>query len=154
MAANKPTPSQTVGPFFHHALKWAKSEDRAPTANEIRIRGTIYDGDQKPISDAMIEGTSASGGAFFRAYANEQGEFALVLPRAAADAALAYVTVFARGLLNHHFTFVVDREDHPLLAKIPVARRATLVASSTSKNEYAWSIYMQGERETVFVDYE
>ena len=53
----QPTPSQTIGPFFHDALL---DEDRSvlippdhPRA--IRIEGTVYDGEGEPVSDAMVE---------------------------------------------------------------------------------------------------
>ena len=52
-----PTPSQTVGPFFAHALL---GEDRSrlvppdhPSA--VRIVGTVYDGAGEVVPDAMIE---------------------------------------------------------------------------------------------------
>ena len=53
----QPTPSQTVGPFFHDALL---DEDRSelilPDHPEaIRIEGTVYDGEGEPVSDAMVE---------------------------------------------------------------------------------------------------
>ncbi len=149
----EPTPSQTVGPFFHHALHWAKSEDRAPDVGELRVRGMIFDGDGVGIGDAMIEAMSASDGKLSRAYSHATGEFAFTVKRGAINAPLAYVTVFARGMLNHHFTFVVDRADHEALANIPHERRNTLVAKPIALNEFEWSIRMQGEAETAFIDY-
>jgi protocatechuate 3,4-dioxygenase alpha subunit len=52
-----PTPSQTVGPFFHDALL---DEDRSQLVppdhpEAIRIEGTVYDGAGEPVSDAMVE---------------------------------------------------------------------------------------------------
>ena len=53
----EPTPSQTIGPFFHDALL---AEDRTrlvdldhPSA--IRVSGTVYDGAGEPVPDAMLE---------------------------------------------------------------------------------------------------
>ena len=52
-----PTPSQTIGPFFHFALLGeARSELVAqdhPSA--IRIEGTLYDGAGEVVPDAMLE---------------------------------------------------------------------------------------------------
>jgi protocatechuate 3,4-dioxygenase, alpha subunit len=53
----EPTPSQTVGPFFHDALL---DEDRSEVVppdhpGAIRIEGTVYDGEGEPVSDAMVE---------------------------------------------------------------------------------------------------
>ena len=53
----QPTPSQTVGPFFHDALlDEDRSELISPDHPEaIRIEGAVYDGAGKPVSDAMVE---------------------------------------------------------------------------------------------------
>ena len=53
----KPTPSQTVGPFFHDALlDEDRSELISPDHPEaIRIDGAVYDGAGEPVSDAMVE---------------------------------------------------------------------------------------------------
>ena len=59
----QPTPSQTIGPFFHDALL---DENRSvlvsPNHPEaIRIEGTVYDGEGEPVSDAMVEIWQANG---------------------------------------------------------------------------------------------
>jgi protocatechuate 3,4-dioxygenase, alpha subunit len=53
----EPTPSQTVGPFFHDALlDEDRSEPVSPDHPEaIRIEGAVYDGAGEPVSDAMVE---------------------------------------------------------------------------------------------------
>ena len=53
----EPTPSQTVGPFFHFALlKEDQSELVAPDhPSAIRIEGTVYDGAGEVVPDAMLE---------------------------------------------------------------------------------------------------
>jgi protocatechuate 3,4-dioxygenase, alpha subunit len=53
----QPTPSQTVGPFFHDALL---DEDRSGLVSPdhpeaLRIEGTVYDGAGEPVTDAMVE---------------------------------------------------------------------------------------------------
>ena len=52
-----PTPSQTVGPFFHFALlNEDESKLIAPDhPSAIRIEGTVYDGADEAVSDAMLE---------------------------------------------------------------------------------------------------
>jgi protocatechuate 3,4-dioxygenase, alpha subunit len=59
----EPTPSQTVGPFFHDALlDRDRSELISPDHPEaIRIDGTVVDGAGEPISDAMVEIWQANG---------------------------------------------------------------------------------------------
>jgi protocatechuate 3,4-dioxygenase, alpha subunit len=59
----QPTPSQTIGPFFHDALL---DEDRSELVSPdhpeaIRIEGTVYDGEGEPVSDAMVEIWQANG---------------------------------------------------------------------------------------------
>jgi protocatechuate 3,4-dioxygenase, alpha subunit len=70
--------------------------------------------------------------------------------------------VFARGLLHHLFTrlyFPEHRDAHaadPLLASLDAARRATLVATAEplgSVRRYRFDIHLQGEEETVFLDF-
>jgi protocatechuate 3,4-dioxygenase alpha subunit len=48
-----PTPSQTVGPFFHIGLPYEGGE-RLVSQGGIRIGGTVYDGDG-PVDDALVE---------------------------------------------------------------------------------------------------
>jgi protocatechuate 3,4-dioxygenase alpha subunit len=52
-----PTPSQTVGPFFHLGLPWlGRSELASPgDPDAIRIRGTVLDGMGVPLDDALVE---------------------------------------------------------------------------------------------------
>ena len=59
----EPTPSQTVGPFFHDALlDKDRSQLVAPDhPDSIRIEGTIYDGAANPVSDAIVEIWQANG---------------------------------------------------------------------------------------------
>lgn len=51
------TPSQTIGPFYHHALLWADGpEVVAPgTPGAIRIHGRILDGAGAPVADGLVE---------------------------------------------------------------------------------------------------
>jgi protocatechuate 3,4-dioxygenase alpha subunit len=53
----QPTPSQTVGPFFHDALLDEDRSELVPPDHPeaIRIEGTVYDGAGEPVSDAMVE---------------------------------------------------------------------------------------------------
>ena len=58
-----PTPSQTIGPFFHDALLDKNySELVSPDHPEgIRIKGTVYDGAGEVVPDAMLQGSSWTG---------------------------------------------------------------------------------------------
>ena len=52
-----PTPSQTIGPFYHFALPFPGGERlvEPDDPDAVRIAGTIYDGAGKPVADAMVE---------------------------------------------------------------------------------------------------
>ncbi|MFE2040676.1 protocatechuate 3,4-dioxygenase subunit alpha [Streptomyces sp. NPDC059477] len=69
------------------------------------------------------------------------------------------VCVFARGLLVHLFTRIYLPGDEaalaadPLLSALPEARRDTLVARSEGAGAYRFDIRLQGEGETVFLEY-
>ena len=69
------------------------------------------------------------------------------------------MTVFARGLLHHLFTrayFGDETEANasdPLLERVDPARRSTLVAAPDGPGSYRFDIRLQGENETVFLDF-
>jgi protocatechuate 3,4-dioxygenase alpha subunit len=70
------------------------------------------------------------------------------------------VCVFARGLLVHLFTRIYLPENtaalatDPLLARLDEARRATLIATDDGKGTYRFDIRLQGEGETVFLEFQ
>ncbi len=128
------TPSQTVGPFFHHALLREPLHVLAgpgAAGERIRVEGTVYDGDGAPVPDAAIEIWQANAHGryhhpadtrdlpldpaftgFGRAGTDADGRyrFETVKPgpvpfdAAAAQAPHIVVTVLARGLLDHLVT--------------------------------------------------
>jgi protocatechuate 3,4-dioxygenase, alpha subunit len=67
------------------------------------------------------------------------------------------VCVFARGLLHHLFTRIylpgLDAESDPLLAALDSERRSTLIAEPTAERVYRFDVHLQGERETVFLEF-
>ncbi len=53
-----PTPSQTVGPFFHLALDrpaWSDLTRDGPAGERIVVTGRVIDGDGMPVADACLE---------------------------------------------------------------------------------------------------
>jgi protocatechuate 3,4-dioxygenase alpha subunit len=67
------------------------------------------------------------------------------------------VTVFMRGLLKQlmtrmYFPGEAANAQDPVLALVPAARRATLIARRTGK-DLEWNIVLQGRNETVFFDF-
>ena len=53
-----PTPSQTVGPFFHLGMaraEWGDLTAEGAAGEKIAIEGRVIDGDGAPVPDAIIE---------------------------------------------------------------------------------------------------
>lgn len=123
------TPSQTVGPFFSHAMtpdhpsfrRVAANRLAAPTAPglPIRIEGRVTDGAGDPVPDAMLEvwqagpaGAYPDGSRPFRGFGRASTDkagrywFETVKPGSTAPGAAPHISlvVFARGMLNHTFT--------------------------------------------------
>lgn len=130
----KQTPSQTVGPFFSLGLTRTAVNVLVSDRTEgerIRIEGRVFDGDGKPVPDAMIEIWQANSygrynhpedkqekpldsnfTGFGRAGTDENGIFWFdtIKPGSvpgwgdSIQAPHINVTVFARGMLVHAFT--------------------------------------------------
>jgi protocatechuate 3,4-dioxygenase alpha subunit len=176
------TPSQTVGPFYAFALPFDGGPFLVPPGapGAIRLHGAVLDGAGAPVPDALLEVWQRDGDGrvvaepgsrrrdrgvftgFGRAATEVDGgyEFRTVLPGPdAAGARWALVTVFARGLLHHLFTrvyFVPEGEEEPtdaLLERLPPERRRTLLARADADGAYRFDLRLQGEDETVFLDY-
>lgn len=160
------TTSQTIGPFFHPGLQWGMDGSIGLPADGPRIivEGAVFDGAGSTITDALVEAWSpaaaqetASGmPGFRRADTVNGGRFRLDLSGSAGPGEpVAWITVFARGLLKHQFTavFIADDASSAILSQVPAARRATLIARQDAVGIYQWDIHLQGEHETAFFDY-
>jgi protocatechuate 3,4-dioxygenase, alpha subunit len=130
-----PTPSQTVGPFFSHALPWPDGPwvvaEEHPDA--VVLTGRVYDGDGAPVPDALVETWQAdpdgrfahpedAGGGearpgfrgFGRCPTDAAGRYRIVTvkpgvvpaPDGGGQAPHVDVSVFARGLLDRLVTRV------------------------------------------------
>jgi len=178
-----PTPGQTVGPFYGYALPFAKDRELlAPgSPGSIRLQGTVYDGAGHPIPDAILEIWQADGDGnvphrtgslvrdgytftgFGRSAVGNTGVFTFTTvnpgPTEAGAAPFIAVAVFARGLMNRLFTRVYLPEDEEALAKDPLLssldpeRRRTLIARRDPDGGLSWDIRLQGDGETVFLDF-
>jgi protocatechuate 3,4-dioxygenase alpha subunit len=146
----EPAPSQTVGPFFHDALlDKNRSELVSPDHPEaIRIEGTVYDGEEEPVSDAMVEIWQANQSGryndpaddredlplaegfsgFGRSGTNIDGRLSFVTvkpdpvpgPDGAMQAPHITVSVFARGLLKRVVTRIYFPGEEVANANDPV----------------------------------
>ena len=134
IASEGPTPSQTVGPFFHDALPYDAGPRLAGAdrAGAITLSGRVLDGEGTPIPDALVEiwqadeqgrlewdgvhGEVAAAGfrGFGRCATDVDGGYAFrtVKPGAVAtrdgaqQAPCVAMSVFARGLLQRVVTRV------------------------------------------------
>ena len=142
------TPGQTVGPYLAIGLPWP--DGPVADAAGVRIAGQVLDGAGAPVVDALVELWCPEPAAFARCPTDDDGHWSVAVP----DAAHYAVCVFARGLLHRLMTRVYLRDDpqDPVLAALPAARRATLLAEPTDDGHLRFDIRLQGERETVFFD--
>jgi protocatechuate 3,4-dioxygenase, alpha subunit len=143
----EPTPSQTIGPFFHDALV---EEDRSKLVppdhpEAVKIEGTVCDGDGDPVPDAMVEIWQANQAGryddrnelpldraafsgFGRSGTDSGGKFSFVTvkpgPVPAPDGSLqaphVMVSVFARGLLKRLVTRIYFPDEGEANARDPV----------------------------------
>jgi protocatechuate 3,4-dioxygenase alpha subunit len=165
------TPSQTVGPFFHEALRW---KDGARVAfsepgRRVVISGRIVDGAGEPVGDALLEtwqrspaGATPAAAAhgnpsgFARLETAKDGSFRIETLMPGGDFPSLDVAIFARGLLKPLRTRVYlaaegeVRRDPALQAVAASPRLATLVARPAGESEYRWDVRLQGDGETVF----
>jgi len=130
----KQTPSQTVGPFYSLGLTQKTMNLLASNATEgekIRIEGYVFDGDGKPVPDAMVEIWQANAYGRYnhpedkqekpldpsflgwgRSGTDKTGVFSFETvkpgsvpgPDESIQAPHINVTVFARGMLVHAYT--------------------------------------------------
>lgn len=147
------TPSQTVGPYFAIELPFTEGPLAVPadTPGAIRITGTVYDGDGKPIPDNLIETWQADpegrfadlhghGGPSrlegFRGFARVgfevgDGNFEVVTVKpgrvpwldGTLQAPHIAVSVFARGMLNRVVTRIYFADEAEANAQDPVLSR-------------------------------
>jgi protocatechuate 3,4-dioxygenase alpha subunit len=178
----RPTPSQTVGPFFAVGTRWLTRNDIAPPGvlgERVTIEGRVLDGDGNAVPDAVLEvwqadahGRYADRGdsraaftGFGRIATDGDGRFRLATikpgpvpgPRGSRQAPHILVSVFSRGLMRRlvtrlYFPDEPANADDPVLGQVAPPRRSTLIARRRSADGLEWDIVLQGAAETVFFD--
>jgi protocatechuate 3,4-dioxygenase alpha subunit len=148
--SQEPTPSQTIGPFFHDALLDRNYSELVSLDNPeaIEIKGTIYDGAGEVVPDAMVEIWQANResrydrptddrddlpldedfSGFGRSGTDRGGEFSFSTvkpgPVTGLDGQLlapyVMVSVFARGLLKRLVTRIYFPDEEAANAVDPV----------------------------------
>ncbi len=177
------TASQTIGPFFRHALVRHADETIAGPGVEgesIRVEGKVTDADGVAVADAILEifqadaqgrhpsadnavGKNAGFSGFGRAATDEAGNFCFttIHPGAGSEAPHLDIMVFARGLLKPLLTRIYFAGDpgnaaDAVLQRVPAARQHTLLARREAASTPAcwrFDVRLQGEGETVFFDF-
>jgi protocatechuate 3,4-dioxygenase alpha subunit len=162
----EPTPSQTIGPFFHDALLGEDRSVLVPSDHPqtVRIEGAVYDGAGEPVPDAMVEIWQADADGRYRgdfgwgrSGCDADGRFSFMTVKPGrvgeADAPHVVVMVFARGLLRAVLTRMYFPDEEEANAGDPVLSRlddgSTLVAS-TLDGGYEFDVRLQGDGQTVF----
>jgi protocatechuate 3,4-dioxygenase alpha subunit len=167
-----PTPSQTIGPFFAlddaGAMTWPDGPYAVAEGTEgaFRLEGHVVDGAGEPVPDGLVESWQADpdgrfphpddprGGVTrpgFRGF----GRCATLDGRP--QAPHIDLSIFARGLNQRLVTRVYFADERaanagdPVLATLPEAARATLLAEPTGGG-YRFDVHLQGEHETAFFD--
>ena len=164
------TPSQTVGPFFHEALRWRDGHRVAfaEPGEDVVLVGRMFDGVGAPVGDALVEtwqqspagktpasGKSGNPHGFARVETNKDGTFRIETRMPGGPAPHLDVTIVARGLLKPLRTRVYLAPESAVRADPamkPIAdspRLATLVAHPEG-GVYHWEVRLQGDGETVF----
>ena len=121
------TPSQTVGPFFTIGL--CRRAQNELVREGIRLVGTLLDGQDEPVNDAVIEIFDAASRRWGRCGTDAAGRFSFLV---APDTPHVEAYVFARGLLKHQLT------------------RIHLADAEERDGALRFDIRLQGERQTVF----
>ncbi len=166
------TPSQTVGPFFHEALRWkdAACVTFAEPGERVVVAGRLLDGAGEPVADALVETwqraptgrtpAPATGAAnphgFGRTQSGADGAFRIETLMPGGETPHLEVAILARGLLKALRTRVylateAQARADPDLAPIAGSQRiATLIASAEGGGQFRWDVRLQGDGETVF----
>ena len=180
----EPTPSQTIGPFFHDALlERSLSELVAPDHPQaIKIAGVVYDGAGDPVTDAAVEISQARptgyreepytlDGGFSdwgRSGTTDGGRFSFVTlkpgplpgPEGRTQAPHINVCLFGRGLLKAVVTrlYFPDEEEanaaDPVLALVEDPRLRDTLIARDEGGVLRFDVHLQGERQTVFFEFE
>ncbi len=184
----KQTASQTVGPYFRIGLIYGKPQNNLwqeqTKGQRILITGQVLDGDNKPITDALVEIWQPDVNGIFnhpsdplheqadphfrgfgRAETRKKGiyTFKTIKPGSRNEQApYVNVHVFSRGLLIHAMTRIYFSDESanandPVLNSVTEDRRSTLLATYDKSEEfptYRFDIHMQGDFETVFFNIE
>jgi len=176
------TPGQTIGPFFGYSLPYDGGEELVARSHPgaIRLHGTVFDGAGAPVPDALVEiwqadergeipqraGSINRDGYTFTGFGRSATDavghyqFTTIEPGSGAGGATPFfaVALFSRGLLGTLRTRIYlpecNAETDPFLALLDPQRRAGAIASRESDGNLLFDLYLQGDKETVFLEFD
>ena len=173
----KPTSSQTIGPFFAYCLTSseygytlvADNSLKSPSGKKIKISGKVYDGEQNPVPDAMLEIWQADPEGTFLAPQSEKHQSFMGFARVGTgeDGSFLFNTVnpgslkpiggvrqaphinlhvFARGLINHLTTRIYFSDEahtykDPLISLISDDNRKQTLIAEFQEEQAGCAIY-------------
>ena len=167
------TPSQTVGPFFANYLNFKLSKKIYTNFNEkidnkIILNVNLKDKKKQLVKDAFIEcwqflQNNRKLLYFDRInYSTKTKSYLISLNEYKSDT-IIYITIFARGLLNHLNTIIYlqdknfYKKDH-FYKKVPIERRKFMLAKlkrfTSNIKYYEHDLYLSGINESVFFNYD
>ena len=167
------TPSQTVGPFFGSYLNFnfSKKTDtnfKEKIENKIILNINLKDKKKQLVKDAFIEYwqvlQNSNNLLYFNRvnYSAKKKSYLISLNEYKSNT-IIYVTIFARGLLNHLNTIIYLEDKNfykkdPLYNKLPIERRKFILAKLKrfTKNikYYEHDLYLSGINEAVFFNFD
>ena len=169
------TASQTIGPYWHliEHPEFADLTRFGAEGERITLTGRVIDGDGAPVADGCVELWQASPAAsdtfpgYGRSATDRDGRFRFTTirpgpvpgPGNAQQAPHVAINLLARGILGRLVTRVYFEgealnEADPILSLIEApARRATLIARPDGAGSWNLDIRLQGEGETVFMEF-
>ena len=176
----EPTPSQTIGPFFHDALLDEDRSELVPADHPraVRIEGKILDGAGDPVPDAMVElwqadesgryanpaDDPATFSGFGRTGTDADGRFSFVtvkpgpVSEGTQQAPHVTVSIFARGLLKRLITRIYFPDEgesnarDPLLSSIEDPRSRETLLARDEGGALRFDVRLQGGDQTAFFE--
>ena len=167
------TPSQTVGPFFGNYLNFNFSKKIYANFNEkinnkIMLKLNLMDKKKLLVNDAFIECWQVlqnnNNLLYFDRinYSTKKKSYLISLNEYKSDT-IIYITIFARGLLNHLNTIIyLDDKNFfkkdPFYKKLPIERRKFMLAKlkrfANNIKYYEHDLYLSGINESIFFNYD
>lgn len=160
----KETPSQTAGPYLHIGMmpeasgtdpkNWISLGSQAGR-RKFTLNLRLFDGAEELVTDAIIEVYHTSG---WTRITHEEAKGCFCFEFDEINSAPFTLFIMARGINLGLCTrvYLPDDLESPqdlILQSVPQGRRETLFAKKTDEKQFMFDIHLQGEHETVFLEF-